>query len=65
MPKTTAQVNTLLARTDVIPHELDVTALLDPARRDAEIAAAVEAVDAALAAEKDVVLYTSRDAADR
>ncbi len=38
VPKTTAQVETLLAAADVRAHELNVEALLNASRRDAEIA---------------------------
>lgn len=60
VPKSTAQVQALLAAPDVVAVELDVNALLDPTRRDAAVAAAQRSVDAGLAAGRDTVLLTSR-----
>ncbi len=59
VPKTTGQVNALLAEPALVQVEVDVPALLD-ARRDAEIARATGALNRALAAGQDAVLYTSR-----
>lgn len=61
VPKTTGQVNALLAVPELARAELDVRALLDPGRRAAEIARATAALDAALAADQDALLYTSRE----
>jgi uncharacterized protein YgbK (DUF1537 family) len=61
VPKTTGQVESLLALPDITAVEMSVPALLDPARRDVEIARGQAAVDAALAAGRDTVVYTSRD----
>ena len=60
VPKTTAQVDELLAETGIAPCELSVEAVLDPARREGEIARAAELIDAAIRRGEDVVLYTSR-----
>jgi len=59
VPRTTAQVAALLA-TGIRRVEINVAALLDPARREAEIACAAGEVNAALAASDDVLVYTSR-----
>ena len=61
VPKTTGQVAELLALPEIAPVEIAVPALLDSARRAAEIARCRAAVDAALAADRDTVVYTSRD----
>ena len=60
VPKTTGQVTELLAMPGIAPVEIVVPALLDPARRAAEIARCQTAVDAALTAGRDTVVYTSR-----
>lgn len=60
VPKTTAQLAALLATGRVTPIELSVPALLDPARRDAALDAAVTTMNAALAAGRDTVVFTSR-----
>ena len=60
VPKTTAQVDELLAETGIAPCELSVEAVLDPARREGEIARAAELINAAIRRGEDVVLYTSR-----
>lgn len=61
VPKTTAQVEELLARTAITPYELDVTTLLDTRTRHDAIAGAVDVIDAAAAKGEDVALYTSRE----
>ena len=61
VPKTSGQVTELLALPGIAAVEIAVAALLDPVRRDAEIARCQAAVDAALAAGRDTVIYTSRD----
>lgn len=60
VPKSTAQVNALLATPDIAVVELDVPRLLDGAHATAVVDAAVAAVDDALAAGRDTVLMTSR-----
>jgi uncharacterized protein YgbK (DUF1537 family) len=60
VPKTTAQVQALLATPNLAVVELDVPALLDPARRGATVNRAIQAVDAGLAAGRDTLLLTSR-----
>ncbi|MCC6170259.1 MAG: hypothetical protein IT329_23775, partial [Caldilineaceae bacterium] len=60
VPRTTGQVNALLAVPDLARVEVAVPALLEPSRRAAEIARAADALDAALAAGQDALLYTSR-----
>ena len=60
VPKTSAQLSALLAASAVTPIELDVTALLDDTRRSPALAAALAALNTALAADRDTVVYTSR-----
>jgi uncharacterized protein YgbK (DUF1537 family) len=60
VPKSTGQVNALLDEPGLVQVEIDVAALLDGARRAGEIDRATRAIDAALAAGQDAVLYTSR-----
>lgn len=60
VPKTTAQVQALLAQPGVVPVELNVAPLLDAATRTDAISQAKADVERALAAGQDVVLYTSR-----
>jgi uncharacterized protein YgbK (DUF1537 family) len=60
VPKTTAQVERLLAETGIGHVEIDVAALLDDAHARQAVAAAVDALNAALQDGRDVVLYTSR-----
>lgn len=59
VPKTTAQLNALLAQPGIVPAELDVAALLDE-RRAETLASAIRAVDNALAANQTVAVFTSR-----
>ncbi len=60
VPKTSAQLATLLATAAVTPIELDVTALLDDSRRAPTLSAALATLNTALAAGRDTVVYTSR-----
>lgn len=60
VPKTTAQVRELLARTDIAPVEVRVDRLLAPERREMEIARSVAETNALLEEGRDVVVYTSR-----
>ena len=60
VPKSTVQLNTLLAQPDLTQVEINVDALLDDQRQPAAIAQAIQAATSALVAGQDVVLYTSR-----
>jgi len=60
VPKTSAQLAAVLATQAVMPIELDVSALLDDARRASTLATAIAAMNAALASGRDTVVYTSR-----
>jgi uncharacterized protein YgbK (DUF1537 family) len=60
VPKTSAQLAVLLAASAVTPVELDVAALLDDGRRAPTLAAALAALNTALAAGRDTAVYTSR-----
>lgn len=60
VPKTSAQLAAVLAASTVTPIELEVAALLDDPRRSATLAAALAAMNSALAAGHDTVVYTSR-----
>lgn len=60
VPKTNAQLSALLAAAAVVPIEIDVAALLDDSRREPTLAAAVTALNSALAAGRDTVVFTSR-----
>lgn len=60
VPKTTAQLEHLLATTNVVPIEINVAALLIE-RRDDEITRATAAMNDALAEGHNVVVYTSRE----
>jgi uncharacterized protein YgbK (DUF1537 family) len=60
VPKTSAQLAALLATAAVTPIELDVTALLDDTRRAPTLAATLAALNTALAAGRDTIVYTSR-----
>lgn len=59
VPKTSAQLSSLLAASLVTPIEVDVAALLD-SRRESTLAATLTALNTALAAGLDTVVYTSR-----
>lgn len=59
VPKTTAQLSALLERANVSAVEISVTRLLQNATQ--ETTTAVAQINAALADDRDVVLYTSRD----
>ena len=60
VPKTTSQVQALLAEPGLVQVALDVPALLDAVTRPAALAAAQRTMTDALAAGHDTVLYTSR-----
>ena len=59
VPKTTAQVEALLAQTNITGVEISVDALLD-ARRENEIAHVASSAENAMKQNQDVVVYTSR-----
>ncbi len=59
VPKTTAQVEALLAQTKIAGVEISVDALLD-ARRANEIARVAASAENAMQQNQDVVIYTSR-----
>ena len=60
VPKTTAQVEALLAQPELVAVEVNVGSLLEAGRRVSAITEAQRATDNALAAGRDVALYTSR-----
>jgi uncharacterized protein YgbK (DUF1537 family) len=60
VPKSTAQINTLLAQSSIARLELPVHALLDPATRRETIEQTVQQANHLLAQGDDLVLYTSR-----
>jgi uncharacterized protein YgbK (DUF1537 family) len=60
VPKTTAQVDALLANRELERVEVSVTDILNPARRVAELARVVARTNQSLAAGRDVVAFTSR-----
>jgi uncharacterized protein YgbK (DUF1537 family) len=65
VPKTTEQLERLLAELGVQPVELDVAALLDRGRRDAVVEAASRDVNRLLEQGHDAVLFTSRQLVTR
>jgi uncharacterized protein YgbK (DUF1537 family) len=60
VPRTTSQVNALLARPGMVSLEISVEALLDQGRRGDEIGRVARQADRALRRDQDVVVYTSR-----
>jgi uncharacterized protein YgbK (DUF1537 family) len=60
VPKTTSQIQHLLANTDITGVEIQVDALLSDVGRAEEIARVTQDADAALQRGEDVVIYTSR-----
>ena len=60
VPRTTSQLNTLLAQTGIKPAEINVAALLDDQGQRAEIARVAQVAERALSRQQDVVIYTSR-----
>jgi uncharacterized protein YgbK (DUF1537 family) len=61
VPKTTGQLSALLATPGLASCELRVERVLDKQVRQQEIGRAVQAIEQALRAGQDVVVYTSRD----
>lgn len=60
VPKSSRQLDALLALPEMTPVSLSVSDLLDETQRDTAIATAQQAIDAALSAGNDAVLFTSR-----
>jgi len=60
VPKTTAQLTALLATPGLVALELSVAELLDTTRRAPALAATIDAMNTALGAGRDTVVYTSR-----
>lgn len=60
VPKSTAQLNALLAQPDLVQVEVNVDALLDATQQAQEIVRAVIQTTTALGGGQDVVIYTSR-----
>lgn len=60
VPRTTSQVNELLAQRRVVSLECRVEAVLDDSRRDDEIGRLARQADHTLRDDKDVMVYTSR-----
>jgi len=60
VPKTTRQLEHLLAAHMLVQHQIDVFDLLDPQRRKGVIAGAIEAVRRAIEDGQTIVLFTSR-----
>lgn len=61
VPRTTSQVNALLALEDMTSMEIHVEALLDDSRRQEEIKRVAQFVDKTLQGDGDVAIYTSRE----
>lgn len=62
VPKTTGQVNALLARPDLVTRlEVSVKALLDDAEEQQEIERVAQQADETLRRNQNVVIYTSRE----
>ena len=59
--RTGEQLDTLLAPGDLVSYELPIAPLLDGTQRPAAIAAARRALDEALGAGRDAVLFTARE----
>ena len=60
VPRTTSQVNVLLAHPGMVGLEINVEALLDQSRREDEIARVSGQAEQALRGGEDVVIYTGR-----
>ena len=61
VPTSSRQVTALLDQGRVTALEVDVTALIDDSRRDADIARVARLADAALLRGEDVLIFTSRE----
>jgi uncharacterized protein YgbK (DUF1537 family) len=61
VPRSTSQLEHLLAQPGVTPVAIDVAELLDEARRASVIERAAREADTALSSHQDVVLFTSRE----
>lgn len=60
VPKSTGQVNELLARPDIWPVEISVEALLDDSRRASELERVTAQANHSLSSGQDTVIFTSR-----
>lgn len=60
VPKSTTQLNALLAQPDLVQVEVNVDALLDGGQQADEVARTIAVTTAALQRGQDVVVYTSR-----
>ncbi len=60
VPKTTAQVSALIDQARVVPIEIHVDRLLDPATGNQEVEIIAASVDVSLKSGKDTLVYTSR-----
>lgn len=60
VPKSTTQLNALLAQPDLVQVEVNVDALLDDGQQAGEVARTIAVTTAALQRGQDVVVYTSR-----
>ena len=60
VPKSTSQLNQLLAQTEITPLEVEVAALLDDAQQQPEIERVATQANQTLTQNRDVVIYTSR-----
>jgi uncharacterized protein YgbK (DUF1537 family) len=60
VPKSTTQLNVLLAQPDLVQVEVNVDALLDDGQQAGEVARTIAVTTAALQRGQDVVVYTSR-----
>ena len=61
VPRSTQQVNALLAHPQISQAEVSVDALLDETRRMDEIKRVAELADVAIGQEREMVIYTGRD----
>lgn len=61
VPKTTRQIEALLAQTEITPIVVEVARLLDAGMRSAEIERIITTANSALANGQDVIVYTSRE----
>ncbi|MBW2411565.1 MAG: hypothetical protein JRF72_17335 [Deltaproteobacteria bacterium] len=61
VPRTTQQVNALLAHPQISQAEVSVNALLDETRRMDEINRVAELAEQAIGQEREMVIYTGRD----
>lgn len=60
VPKSTGQVNELLAQPDITPIEISVEALLDDTHRASELERVTEQANQSLSSSQDTIIFTSR-----